>query len=139
MESNGKTVSLQGKRLNFATSPIVWGGMGNQAQHAYYQLLCQGAHTTPCDIIMVKSEKYQRLNEHANRVIKTLQQGASHQDQPSFELKSQVPLSTISIEEINPYTLGALISLFEHKVYVQSVMWNINPFDQPGVEVAKRR
>jgi glucose-6-phosphate isomerase len=138
MESNGKTINLQGNSLNYDTAPIVWGGMGNQAQHAYYQLLAEGAHLTPCDIITIKQKRNSRLNEHANRVMYTLRETHQSSSHSPDKIKNQVPFTHLSLESLSPFTLGALVSLFEHKTFVQSVIWDINPFDQPGVEMAKR-
>lgn len=134
MESNGKMRSLQGKQLSYATSEIVWGGLGNQAQHAYFQLLCQGTQFTPCDIICIKSNRYQKLRAHASHVMQTFKKGSEIK---TGKIKQDVPFTLISINDITPTTIGTLVALYEHKVFVKSVIWNINPFDQPGVEYAK--
>lgn len=134
MESNGKRMSLQGNELSYSTSEIVWGGSGNQAQHAYFQLLCQGTQFTPCDIICVDSKRYKQLDSHAFNVMETLKKDSKSK---TNDIKKNIPFSLISLNDITPSTIGSLVALFEHKVFVKSVIWNINPFDQPGVEYAK--
>ena len=138
MESNGKSIDIYGKTVNYATGPIIWGGLGNQAQHSYYQLLCQGTHKVTADFI--------RLNEHDGHIINTmceakfnvLTTGVHDQENQNGYIPGNMPLNNLRITNYTPFSIGALVALYEHKVYTQSVIWGINPFDQPGVESAKR-
>lgn len=134
MESNGKSIDNQGRAVHYATGPIIWGGLGNQAQHSYYQLLCQGTHRIAADFISLDTYSGHMINHMCDNKINVLTQGVL--DQNNF-IPGNTQLNHIRIKEFTPFTLGALIALYEHKVYTQSVIWNINPFDQPGVEGSK--
>lgn len=138
MESNGKSIDNQGNTVNYATGPIVWGGLGNQAQHSFYQLLCQGTHKVTADFITLKSFDDEIINDMAAAKIKILTQGVNQQDDPSSFIPGNTPLNKLQLKDCTPYTIGALVALYEHKIFTQSVIWDINPFDQPGVESAKR-
>ncbi|UYF78940.1 glucose-6-phosphate isomerase [Acinetobacter ursingii] len=161
MESNGKSVQRDNHKVESGTCPIVWGEVGPNAQHAFYQLLHQGTHAVSCDFIA----PIQRYNanhftyvENAEALIeqhhlalsnclaqsRLLAFGNQALDQKELEnlpiykqYTGNQPSSTFLIKELNPKTLGMLIALYEHKVFVQSVLWNINPFDQWGVEKGK--
>ncbi|WP_336138840.1 glucose-6-phosphate isomerase [Acinetobacter ursingii] len=161
MESNGKSVQRDNHKVESGTCPIVWGEVGPNAQHAFYQLLHQGTHAVSCDFIA----PIQRYNanhftyvENADALIeqhhlalsnclaqsRLLAFGNQALDQKELEnlpiykqYTGNQPSSTFLIKELNPKTLGMLIALYEHKVFVQSVLWNINPFDQWGVEKGK--
>lgn len=135
MESNGKSIDNQGQAVAYATGPIVWGGLGNQAQHSYYQLLCQGTHRIAADFISLKAYSGQMINHMCNNKINVLTQGVHYENN---SIPGNTPINHIQISDLTPYTIGALIALYEHKIYTQSVIWNINPFDQPGVESSKR-
>jgi len=137
MESNGKSIDNEGHFINYATGPIVWGGSGNQAQHSYYQLLCQGSHKVAGDFISLKQFDNEIINTMCKAKIKILSEGINPLDKPNGLITGGTPLNHISLESCTPTTLGSLIALYEHKVYVQGVLWNINSFDQPGVESAK--
>lgn len=137
MESNGKSINHQGQSVHYATGPIVWGGSGNQAQHSYYQLLCQGTHQVAADFITLKTFENDLIHTMATSKINVLTQGIDHQANVFNNIPGQMPLNHIKLNELSPYTLGALIALYEHKIYTQSVIWEINPFDQPGIESAK--
>jgi len=138
MESNGKGIDNQGNKVNHSTGPLIWGGLGNQAQHSYYQLLCQGTHKVAADFITVNTFDGQLINEMCADKIRVLTSGVNEQENPNGYIPGNLPLNHIRIKDCSPFTMGALISLYEHKIFVQSVIWNINPFDQPGVESAKR-
>lgn len=138
MESNGKSINTEGAFVNYATAPIIWGGLGNQAQHSYYQLLSQGTHPIAADFITIRSYAGEMIDDLCQIKINVLTQGVSATDKASEHISGNVPITNISLEHISPYSIGALIALYEHKTYVQSVIWRINPFDQPGVERAKR-
>ncbi|MDM1021923.1 glucose-6-phosphate isomerase [Acinetobacter sp. VNK23] len=161
MESNGKSIQRNGEKVNLATCPIVWGEVGPNAQHAFYQLLHQGTHKVSCDFIApVKRYNANQftyaknaealIEQHHLALSNCLAQSRllafGNQALTADELESlpvykqyegDQPSSTILLKELNPYSLGMLIALYEHKVFVQSVLWNINPFDQWGVEKGK--
>lgn len=157
MESNGKSVGLDGRSVNHATCPILWGDVGPNAQHAFYQLLHQGSHTVSADFVAVA----QRRADVATPVAESLEQQNSltlanclAQAQlfalgddaipPALRgymaqgYRGNQPNSVILMRELNAWSIGALLALYEHKVFVQSVLWNLNPFDQPGVELGKQ-
>ncbi len=138
MESNGKGLDNQGNPVNHSTGPLIWGGLGNQAQHSYYQLLCQGTHKVAADLITMDTFNGKMINDMCADKIRVLTSGVNEQENPSGYIPGNLPLNHIRIKDGSPFTIGALISLYEHKVFVQSVIWDINPFDQPGVESAKR-
>ena len=162
MESNGKSVQRNGQKVELDTCPIVWGEVGPNAQHAFYQLLHQGSQAVSCDFIA----PIQRYNadhftyaENADALVeqhhlalsnclaqsRLLAFGNEALDSTELEnlpiykqYEGNQPSSTLLLKELNPYSLGMLIALYEHKVFVQSVIWNINPFDQWGVEKGKQ-
>lgn len=138
MESNGKSIDKQGKTVNYATGPVVWGGLGNQAQHSYFQLLCQGTHKITADFISLDKFNGQIINEMCNSRIKTLANGIRSEKNPAGYIPGNIPLNHLRLRNYSPATIGALVALYEHKIFTQSVIWNINPFDQPGVESAKQ-
>ncbi|WP_171067523.1 glucose-6-phosphate isomerase [Acinetobacter dispersus] len=161
MESNGKSIQRNGEKVESATCPIVWGEVGPNAQHAFYQLLHQGTHSVSCDFIApVKRYNANQFTyaESAEALIEQHHLALSNclaqsrllafgnqalaadelQDLPVYkQYEGNQPSSTILLKELNPYSLGMLIAMYEHKVFVQSVLWNINPFDQWGVEKGK--
>ncbi len=161
MESNGKSIQRNGEKVKSATCPIVWGEVGPNAQHAFYQLLHQGTHSVSCDFIApVKRYNANQFTyaESAEALIEQHHLALSNclaqsrllafgnqalavdelQDLPAYkQYEGNQPSSTILLKELNPYSLGMLIAMYEHKVFVQSVLWNINPFDQWGVEKGK--
>ncbi|WP_271274591.1 glucose-6-phosphate isomerase [Aliamphritea hakodatensis] len=152
MESNGKNVSLDGQVTDYRTCPILWGEIGSNAQHAFYQLLHQGTEAVMCDFI-VPAQRYQHAStelqqQHQLALANCLAQSrllalgdsildAAEQAPAHKRYQGNQPSSTIMLKSLNPETLGELIALYEHKVFVQSVIWNINPFDQWGVELGK--
>lgn len=137
MESNGKSVNKQGQRVNYDTGPIIWGGPGNQAQHSYYQLLCQGTRKIPADLISVRTYDTEAINKMCHDHRRVLTQGVAEENLYS-DIPGEVPVNHISLADSTPKTLGSLIALYEHKVFVQGIIWNINSFDQPGVESSKK-
>ncbi|WP_447926350.1 glucose-6-phosphate isomerase [Vreelandella sp. EE27] len=157
MESNGKSVGLDRKLVAHPTCPIIWGDVGPNAQHAFYQLLHQGSHTVSADFIAVATRECNatgaladalRAQEHltlANCLAQS-QLFALGDDaipvvsrgQMAMGYRGNQPNSVILMQSLNAWSIGALIALYEHKVYVQSVLWNVNPFDQPGVELGKK-
>jgi len=153
MESDGKHVDLEGRQVEYQTGPIIWGQPGTNGQHAFYQLIHQGTKLIPCDFIGF----YQALNplgrHHdllmANFFAQTeaLAFGKTAQEVeadgvPAFQVPHRTfegnrPTNTILAERLTPESLGKLIALYEHKVFVQGTIWNINSFDQWGVELGK--
>ena len=150
MESNGKGVTLNGSEVSFNTAPIIWGEFGPNAQHAFYQLLHQGTRFVPIEFIAVADntavpEKHQELalaNCFAQSRALMEGQPAATNDNGLREIPryypGNKPSTTILLRELTPENLGSLIAFYEHKVFVQSVIWNINPFDQWGVELGKQ-
>lgn len=139
MESNGKSIDNKGRAVNHATGPIVWGGLGNQAQHSYYQLLCQGTHKVALDFVTIKPFEEELVNEMSEAKRRVLANGINETTNPGGYIPGNRPLNHIKLTDCSPFTLGQLIALYEHKIYTQSVIWDINAFDQPGVESAKRQ
>ena len=138
MESNGKSINRQGQRINYDTGPIIWGGPGNQAQHSYYQLLCQGTRKIAADLISVQTFDEEAINKMCLGHRKVLIHGVTNAENPHSYIPGETPVNHISLADCSPKTLGSLISLYEHKIFVQGVIWNINSFDQPGVESSKK-
>lgn len=151
MESNGKAVNNDGKKVDFKTCPILWGDIGPNAQHAFYQLLHQGTQRVSCDFITPINrylDDEQLKSQHQLALANCLAQSrvlafgndAIKQDEsiPKYKLyNGNQPSTTVLIDELTPYSLGGLIALYEHKVFVMASIWDINPFDQWGVEVGK--
>lgn len=161
MESNGKSIQRSGEKVEWDTCPIVWGEVGPNAQHAFYQLLHQGTQSVSSDFI-APVKRYDGnqftyvdnadalIEQHHLALSNCLAQsrllafGNQALDQkelaslPKYkQYEGNQPSTTILMQELNPYSLGMLIAMYEHKVFVQSVLWNINPFDQWGVEKGK--
>lgn len=131
MESNGKSIDKRGARLDYPTCPIIWGGIGNQAEHAYYQLLSQGSHKVSLDAIFDQSMSNQLVVQSGRAKIDILSQGRLTND--SYHIDGEQPINLLTLAKLTPYTLGALCALYEHKVFVQGVIWGINSFDQCGI------
>jgi glucose-6-phosphate isomerase len=144
MESNGKSITLGGERVDYATGPVIWGEPGTNSQHAFFQLLHQGSALIPADFI-VCMRPHHALDAHhavllANCFAQTeaLMNGSHALDAPYRSFDGNRPTNTLCLETLDPASLGALLALYEHKVFVQGVVWNINSFDQWGVELGKR-
>ena len=143
MESNGKAVTRDGERLSTESSPVVWGGVGTNAQHAFMQLLHQGTSVVPVTFVGVAQSTTTHHAEHAALVANMIAQsaalafGSSHDD-PARAMPGNRPSTTIVLSALTPGTLGGLIALFEHVVFVQGCVWGINSFDQWGVELGKK-
>lgn len=131
MESNGKSTDKNGVAVDYATVPIIWGGSGNQAQHSYFQMLSHGTHKLSVDLISLKSIDSHVIDQHKEALF----WDESVTNDPSH----YIPCNHIQLVDNSPFTLGSLIALYEHKVFVQAEIWNINPFDQPGVERMKQK
>ena len=162
MESNGKQVDNNGAKISYQTGPIIWGEPGTNGQHAFYQLIHQGTKIIPCDFI-APAISHNPIGDHHPKLManffaqtEALMNGKSAQDVLK-ELKAQGlseeeikkllpykifegnrPTNSILLKKITPYSLGSLIAMYEHKIFVQGVIWNINSFDQWGVELGKQ-
>jgi glucose-6-phosphate isomerase len=144
MESNGKSVSADGKPLGGPSGAITWGGVGTDAQHAVFQLLHQGTHLVPVEFLAVveRADDQDRLH-HRSLLLSCFAQGAAlmigDADEESFRATpGNRPSSTILLERLDPATLGALIAFYEHRTFTVATLLGINPFDQYGVELGKR-
>ena len=162
MESNGKYIDRNGNRVEYQTGPIIWGEPGTNGQHAFYQLIHQGTKLIPCDFIapaishnpigkhhqMLLSNFFAQTEALMNgkteeevvaEFIKAGKSQAEIESLKSFKVfEGNRPTNSILIKEITPFTLGALIALYEHKIFVQGIIWNIYSFDQWGVELGKQ-
>ena len=153
MESNGKQVALNGIRVNYQTSPVVWGEPGTNGQHSFYQLIHQGTRLIPCDFIGF-CQTLNPLGNHHDLLMANLfaQTEALAFGKTRDEVKAEGvpdwlclhrsfegnrPTNTILAERLTPYTLGTLVALYEHSVFTQGTIWNIDSFDQWGVELGK--
>ena len=142
MESNGKRVDKNGQALPFHTSPVVWGEPGTNGQHAFFQMLHQGTEVIPLEFIAVKNPSHDLAGHHtlllANAVAQAqafLQGQASDDGHRHFP--GNRPSSFFVLDALTPAALGALIALYEHRVFVSGAIWGINSFDQFGVELGK--
>jgi glucose-6-phosphate isomerase len=147
MESNGKDIDRDGQRISaYETGPVLFGEPGTNGQHAFYQLIHQGRTIIPCDFIGFKKTHHPIGNQHRlllNNMLaqsQALMQGRTleeAQGNPARIFEGNRPSNILLFDALTPYTLGMLIALYEHKVFVQGVIWNINSFDQYGVELGK--
>jgi glucose-6-phosphate isomerase len=153
MESNGKSVDLDGARVQVQTGPVIWGAQGTNGQHAFYQLMHQGTRLIPCDFIGFARSKLRvdgtddllmanlLAQTEALAFGKTREQveaeGVPAHQVPHRTFEGNRPTNTILATELSPRVLGELISLYEHKVFTQGVIWGIDSFDQWGVELGK--
>jgi len=163
MESNGKYVTRSGRKVEYSTGPIVWGEPGTNGQHAFYQLVHQGTRLIPSDFLApAKTHNPIEDNKHhkillANFLAQTealmkgktteeakaeLEKAGMPEDKLNHILPHKVfegnrPTNSIMVEKVSPFTLGALIVMYEHKIFTQGVIWDINSFDQWGVELGK--
>ena len=151
MESNGKRVDRAGETLPFATSPVVWGEPGTNAQHAYFQMLHQGSDVVPVEFILVKEPTATgdaataAAIERQHRVLlanglaqgQALMQGRGGGSEPHRHFPGNRPSTTLLLQRLTPRALGALLALYEHRVFTSGAAWGINSFDQWGVELGK--
>ena len=161
MESNGKRVSLDGQTLDYTTGPVLWGSAGTLGQHSFHQLLHQGQLLCPVDFILPLTTHTGQAQQHLNLVAnclaqsRTLMVGRSleaatesllqrgldkkkrAQLAPHLVMPGNRPSSVITMESLNPTTLGALLALYEHRTFCSGRLWKINSFDQWGVELGK--
>jgi glucose-6-phosphate isomerase len=162
MESNGKSIDRSGNPVNYTTGPVIWGEPGTNGQHAFYQLIHQGTLMIPCDFI-APAISHNPLGDHHVKLLsnffaqtEALMNGKTENDvkvelmkadKKEDEIKKLTPFkifegnkptNSILVKEITPYTLGSLVALYEHKIFVQGIIWNIFSFDQWGVELGKQ-
>ncbi len=162
MESNGKSVDRNGEPVSYQTGTIIWGEPGTNSQHAFFQLIHQGTKLIPADFIGFKHSLYGDTDHHTKLMAnffaqtealmngKTSAEVSSEltaKNMPEDELKKLLPFkvfegnrptNTLLIDKLTPKSLGALIALYEHKIFVQGVIWNIFSYDQWGVELGKQ-
>lgn len=162
MESNGKSVDLSGDFIKYATGPALFGGAGTDVQHSFFQLIHQGTEIVPCDFIVPAISHNEMGNHHEILLANVLAQGEALMKgktvkEAAEELKAagknpeeveflkkfksfsgNRPSNTFILKKVDPYTLGALAAAYEHKVFVQGIIWNIDSFDQMGVELGKK-
>ena len=153
MESNGKHVQLDGQHVRWQTCPVVWGQPGTNGQHAFYQMIHQGTKTVPCDFLAF-AESLHNLGNHQDLLTANVfaqaealafgktadevrAEGVPEPLVPHKTFPGNRPSTTILAERLSPRTLGSLVALYEHSVFVQGCLWDINPFDQWGVELGK--
>uniref|UniRef100_A0A1B6EI91 Glucose-6-phosphate isomerase n=1 Tax=Cuerna arida TaxID=1464854 RepID=A0A1B6EI91_9HEMI len=164
MESNGKYVTRSGEKVSYSTGPIVWGEPGTNGQHAFYQLIHQGTRLIPCDFIapavtlnpieggihhkillanfLAQTEALAKGKSEAEARTELEKAGVPKDDLekilPHKVFEGNRPSNSIVVKKVTPFTLGALIVLYEHKIFTQGVIWDINSFDQWGVELGKQ-
>lgn len=161
MESNGKSIDRNGEKVDYQTGPIIWGEPGTNGQHAFYQLIHQGTKLIPCDFI-APAQSQNPIGDHHDKLManffaqtEALMKGRSLDEAlsdckaagmtddeaqtlaPFKVFEGNKPTNTLLVKEINPYSLGSLIAMYEHKIFVQGVLWNVFSFDQWGVELGK--
>ena len=143
MESNGKSVDMNGDHIDYQTAPVILGGVGSNAQHTFFQLLHQGSDIIPCDFIAFKEPVYD-IGDHHQKLLSNiigqsdaLMKGRTNAQEPHRHFDGNRPSTTLWIDSLTPYNLGTLLAFYEHKVFVEGVIWNINSFDQFGVELGK--
>jgi glucose-6-phosphate isomerase len=160
MESNGKSVDRSGREILYHTGPVIWGEPGTNGQHAFYQLIHQGTKMIPCDFL-APAISHNPIGDHHDKLLsnyfaqteallmgKTLEQvenemkSSYSKEEIEFQAPFRVfngnkPTNSILFKQLTPRTLGSLIAMYEHKIFVQGIIWNIYSFDQWGVELGK--
>ncbi|TAH24946.1 MAG: glucose-6-phosphate isomerase [Cytophagales bacterium] len=162
MESNGKSVTRDGEKINYQTGPIIWGEPGTNGQHAFYQLIHQGSKLIPCDFL-APVQSHNPLSDHHPKLLanffaqtEALMKGKTSEEAKAELVKSGLPEEEISallphkvfegnkpsnsifFKKLTPQVLGTLIGMYEHKIFVQGMIWQVNPYDQWGVELGKQ-
>lgn len=162
MESNGKTINRNGKKVNYQTGQILWGEPGTNGQHSFYQLIHQGTKLIPSDFIGIVNPP-ERIGDHHEKLMSNFfaqpealafgltkeqaidaleKSGASKEDiamlAPHKVFEGNKPTNSILLDKLTPKTLGALIAMYEHKIFVQGIIWQVNSYDQWGVELGKK-
>jgi glucose-6-phosphate isomerase len=162
MESNGKYVDRNGDKVTYQTGPIIWGEPGTNGQHAFYQLIHQGTKLIPCDFL-APAISHNPISDHHEKLLsnffaqtEALMNGKSEKEviaelkaegkteaeieklKPFKIFEGNRPTNSILFKKLTPETLGSLIAMYEHKIFVQGVIWNVNSYDQWGVELGKQ-
>lgn len=162
MESNGKSVDIEGNHVKYSTGPVIFGGAGTDVQHSFFQLIHQGTDPVPCDFI-IPAISHNEIGDHHEILVsnalaqcealmrgKTVKEAAEElaksgksKEQVNYLKKFKAfdgnrPTNTIILKKVDPYTFGMLVAMYEHKVFTQGVIWNIDSFDQFGVELGKQ-
>lgn len=151
MESNGKNINKHGYKVKYATGPIIWGGVGTNCQHSFYQSLHQGTFKSMCDFI-ISLTPINNIKDHHEKLFanclaqsytlafgnNNIKDSASNYLNNFKKIEGNNPINLIVLKKLTPFTLGNLISIYEHKIFVQGVIWNIFSFDQWGVEFGKK-
>jgi len=143
MESNGKSVTVEGAPLGRVSAPVVWGGTGTDAQHAVFQLLHQGTVLVPVEFVAVAEDESALPGHHRQLLLNAFAQGAAlmlgrDSDDPHKSYAGNRPTATILLDRLDARTLGALIAFYEHRTFANAILLGINPFDQFGVELGKQ-
>lgn len=159
MESNGKYVTRSGERVETSTGPVLWGEPGTNGQHAFYQLIHQGTKLIPCDFLApveslnpIENNKHHEIllsnffaqtealmiGKTVEEVRKEMGKNADDQVVPHRVFEGNRPTNSILFQKLTPASLGSLIAMYEHKIFVMGVIWDINSFDQWGVELGKQ-
>ena len=153
MESNGKYINKSGEKVEWATGPIIWGEPGTNGQHAFYQLIHQGTRLIPCDFIGF-CQSHNPLSDHHDKLManyfaqtEALAFGKTYEELKSENIPESLiphkvfegnrPSNSLMAKKLTPSVLGQLIALYEHKIFVQGVIWDVFSFDQWGVELGK--
>lgn len=160
MESNGKNISKDSSEVNYNTGPILWGDVGTNGQHSFFQLIHQGTKKIPCDFIGFVNSNNEKEELHeillsnmvgqtmalmkGKNILEVKEELGDESKYTNYEIiknskvfKGNKPSNTILFDKLTPYNLGRLIAIYEHKIFVQGCIWNINSFDQWGVELGK--
>jgi glucose-6-phosphate isomerase len=162
MESNGKSVDLEGKPLDYPSGPVIWGEPGTVGQHSFYQLIHQGTSVIPCDFL-IAAQPHEHLPPHHDKLVanvlaqsEALMLGKTKEEvvaelaaqgldkarikelTPHKMFPGNRPSNTLIYPKLTPEMLGKLVALYEHKVFVQGTIWNVNSYDQWGVELGKQ-
>jgi glucose-6-phosphate isomerase len=161
MESNGKSVTRQGEQVDYETGPVIWGQPGTNGQHAFYQLIHQGTKLIPCDFL-APAQSQNPIGDHHTLLLSNFfaQPEALMKGKTGTEVRAELegqgldeaqlellvaaktfsgnrPSNSFLFKKLTPETLGSLIALYEHKIFTQGIIWNVNSFDQWGVELGK--
>ncbi len=145
MESNGKSVDREGRAVGYATTPVVWGGTGTVSQHSFHQHLHQGTYLVPAEFVIVRApmgsdpERHAMLLANAEAQADALAFGTRDAALPAHRRHSgNRPSGTIALERLDPHHLGRLLAMYEHRAFTAGTIWNVNSFDQWGVELGKQ-
>ena len=143
MESNGKTVDRHGQRSDFPTGPLIMGGAGTDVQHSFFQWIHQGTDPTPVDFVICAKPGHDHPEHHKTLIThflaqqRAMMEGIKNTEEPYRNFEGNRPSNAFILDELTPFRLGQILAAYEHKIFVQGILWNINSFDQFGVELGK--